>query len=141
MLVSIHRRPSVSKIHPMGLRGRVEAIKAPTMANAKKSTWPKRPTKARLTLQLLGICADRASTYSGMLAKNKATDRAASDHASQEAARVLIPPTSDLRSLVSSNTTPLYSTIVSQALRQTLRGDVPREYLPAPPTTRTWWSR
>src|SRR5215212_1327652 len=115
MLVSIHRRPSVSKIQPMGLRGRPEAINAPTTANAKKSTWPNRPTKVRLTAQLLGTCADRASTYSGMPAKNKATDRAASDHASQEAARVLIPPTSDprsLRSLVRSDTTPLYSTTV-----------------------------
>src|SRR5215217_1949269 len=121
MLLSIHRRPSVSKIQPMGLRGRLEAIKTPTTANAKKSTWPNRPTKVRLTLQLLGTCADWASIYSEMLAKNKATDRAASDHASQEVVRVLIPPIPRPCSLTPSVTTLLYSTTVSRALRQTLR--------------------
>jgi hypothetical protein len=42
-------------------------------------------------------------------------------HASQEAAQVLIPPTLRLCCLAPSVTTPLYSTTVSQALRQTLR--------------------
>src|SRR5215212_102338 len=134
MLVSIHRRPSVSKIQPMGLRGRLEAIKAPTTANAKKGTWPNRPTKVRLTAQLLGTCADRASTYSAMLAKNKATERAASDHASQMATCRLIPPTPRPCCLASSAITLLYSTAVSQ----TLRRGVPREYSPTPATTKTW---
>src|SRR5215213_1848464 len=138
MLLSIHRRLSVSKIQPMGLRGRLEAIKAPTTANARKSTWPNRPTKVRLTAQLLGTCADRASTYSGMLAKNKATDRAASDHASQNAKRRLIPPTPRPCCLASSAITLLYSTAVSQ----TLRRDVPREYSPTPaPHEDMGWSR
>src|SRR5215211_2895824 len=106
----------------MGLRGRLEAIKVPTTAKAKKSTSPNRLTRVRLTLQLLGTCADWASTYSGMLAKNKATDKAASDHASQEVAGMLIPLIPRACSLAPSVTTPLYSTTVSRALRQTLRG-------------------
>src|SRR5215217_2334157 len=106
----------------MGLRGRLEAINVPTTAKAKKSTSPNRLTKVRLTPQLLGTCADWASTYSGMLAKNKATDRAESDHASQDVARVLISPIPRPCSLALSTTTPLYSTTVSLALRHTLRG-------------------
>src|SRR5215213_8266359 len=42
-------------------------------------------------------------------------------HASQEARRWLAPPTPRPCSIAPSVTTPLYSTIVSQALRQTLR--------------------
>src|SRR5215207_156882 len=44
-----------------------------------------------------------------------------SDQASQEAARRLIPPLLRSCSLAPSLTTPLYSTTVSQALRQPLR--------------------
>jgi hypothetical protein len=72
--------------------------------------------------------------YSGILIMNDATESAASDHASQKATRRLIPPTPRPCYLASSAITLLYSTAVSQ----TLRRDVPREYLPAPPTTRTW---
>src|SRR5688572_21908129 len=64
-----------------------------------------------------------------------------SDQASHAATRALIPSTPLLCALAPSVTTPLYSTTVSQALRQTLRGDIPRKHLPAPPTTRTWWFR
>src|SRR5918993_181020 len=52
-------------------------------------------------------------------------------------ARVLILPTPRPCSFVPSVTTPLYSTTVSQPLRQTLRGEVPKGYPPAPATTRT----
>jgi hypothetical protein len=51
-------------------------------------------------------------------------------HASQEAARVLIPPAPCPCSLVPSVTTPLYSTTVSQPLR----ADTLEECLPAPAT-------
>jgi hypothetical protein len=59
-------------------------------------------------------------------------------HASQEAARVLIPPTPCPCPLVPSVTTPLYKATVSQALRQPLRGEgpIPIECPPAPATTR-----
>src|ERR687893_1280195 len=49
-------------------------------------------------------------------------DSAESDHASQEAVRRLIPPTPC--PLAPSVTTPLYRTIVSQALPNALRGGV-----------------
>jgi hypothetical protein len=45
----------------------------------------------------------------------------ANDHASKEVARVPIPPLIRSRPFVPSVTTPLYSTAVSRALRQTLR--------------------
>src|SRR5918997_4693464 len=51
-------------------------------------------------------------------------ESAASDHASQEAVRLLIPPTPCPCPLAPSVTTPLYRTIVSQALPNALRGGV-----------------
>src|SRR5215208_6016335 len=50
-----------------------------------------------------------------------------SDHATHAAARRLIPPTLRLCCLGPSVTTPLYSTTVSQALRQTLRSQAVSE--------------
>ena len=47
-----------------------------------------------------------------------------SDHASEEAARGVIPPIPLPRSLAPSITTPLYSATVCQALRQPLQGGV-----------------
>jgi hypothetical protein len=46
--------------------------------------------------------------------------------------RRFIPPIPRLCSLAPSVTPPLYSTTVSQALRQTLRGKGPKEYPPVP---------
>ena len=51
-----------------------------------------------------------------------ATESAHSDQASHEAARVLIPPIPRSCSVVPSVTAALYSSTVSQALRQALRG-------------------
>src|SRR5918995_6640085 len=70
----------------------------------------------------------------GLLIMNDATESAASPHANQKATRRLIPPTPRPCYLASSAITLLYSTAVSQ----TLRRDVPGEYLPAPATTRRW---
>ena len=47
---------------------------------------------------------------------------------------MLIPPISPRCCLAPSVTTPLYSTTVSQALRQTLRGEVPKGYPPSSAT-------
>src|SRR5215208_6224722 len=59
-----------------------------------------------------------------------AKESAHTAQASQEAIRMLIPPSLPCPcSLVPSVTTPLYSTIVSQALRQTLRSGVMRYFL------------
>jgi hypothetical protein len=95
----------------MGFRGRLEAIKAPTIGKARKGTKTKKPLALRSAPQLSGTCADRASNNSGTLATNIATQREASDQASQAAARGLIPPTPLSRSPDPSATAPLYSTV------------------------------
>jgi hypothetical protein len=77
----------------MGLCGRLEAIRAPTVGKAKKAKKTNMPPTAGLVPNLLGSCAERARTYSATLAKNMATQRPASDHASHAAARALIRPT------------------------------------------------
>jgi hypothetical protein len=125
----------------MGFSGRLEAIRAPTSGKTKKSPEPSKPTVVRSASQLLGTCAERASTSSGTPATNMATHRPHNDHASQEATRALDPPVrrAGSRRVVLSVTTPPYKMIVSQSLRQTLRAGGFRETLSAPPTTRTWW--
>src|SRR5215208_4112290 len=119
--MSIHNKPSVRQIQPMGFSGCLEAIRAPTIGKARKGTKISRALKIPPVPQVLGTCADRAATYSATLAKNMAPERPASDQASQEEARVFALPTSRSRRCVPSATTPLYRTLVSQALRQTLR--------------------
>src|SRR5215203_1499154 len=130
------------KSQPMGLVGSREAISAPTIGNASESnpvsTAKPGPglspgTPAGITSPVRKS-SKRASAMS-------ATHSAHSDQANHAAVRWLIQLTPRPSSLVPSITIPLYRTTVSQALRLTLRGDIPREYLPAPPTTRTWWSR
>src|SRR5215204_7694440 len=64
---------------------------------------------------------DRFRTRRRRLRAVRAKERVHTDQASHAAARRLIPPTSCPCSLAPSVTTPLYSTTVSQALRQTLR--------------------
>src|SRR3712207_1688161 len=114
MAMSIHNKPTARQIQPAGLWGRLEAIRAPTKGKAKKGTKINMPlTKVKLVPQLLGTGAERARRSSATLATNMATQRPASDHASQEAARVLILPTPRSCSLAPANTTPLYSTTVS----------------------------
>jgi hypothetical protein len=75
-------------------------------------------------IQLPGDCADWARTDSAQTATNMATQSAASDQASHAETRAFALGTTRLCSLVSSVTTLLYSTTVSGALRQTLRGGV-----------------
>jgi hypothetical protein len=77
----------------------------------------------RSAFQLLGTSAERASTNSGTLPTNMATDKAHKDHASKEALRALETPVLRWRSCrdVLSVTTLLYKMIVYQSLRQTLR--------------------
>src|SRR5215204_5843175 len=116
---NIHKRPSARRIQPIALRGRLEAIRAPTSGKIRKITPPKRSPTVRFASQLLGMCAERASTSSGTLATNMATERPASDQASKKAARA--PPSPRPRSLAASITTLLYSTTVSQSLRKALR--------------------
>src|SRR5215211_1897469 len=114
MLRSIHKRPSARHIQPMGFLGRLEATRTPTMGKARKGTRPTMSLTVPTVTQLPGDCADRASTYSATRGTNMATERPASDHASQDELRVLIPLTRRLCcSLAPSVMTPLYSTTVS----------------------------
>src|SRR5918994_3189861 len=124
MAMSIHKRPSARQIQPIGLWGRLEAIRAPTIGKAEKAK--KGNTKMSTPLSppvppLLGGCTDRVAMSSAAEAADMASERPASDHANHEAARVLIPPTPRPCSLARSVTTPLYSATVSQTLRQALR--------------------
>src|SRR5215211_1456791 len=122
---NIHNKPSTRQIQPMGLWGRLEAIRAPTKGEAKKGTKSNRPPMLRLAPQLLGTGAERASTHSATLATNMAMERPASDHASHaEATRVLnLPvPRSRLCSPASAVTVaPFYASIVFYSLRKALR--------------------
>src|SRR5215216_636857 len=113
MSVIIHKKPSARHNQPMGFSGRLEAMRAPTSGKTKKSPEPSRPTVVRPAFQLLGTSAERASTNSATLPTNTATQRAASDQASQAAVRLLIPPDPRPCPLAPSVTTLLYSTTVS----------------------------
>jgi hypothetical protein len=104
------------------------------MGKAKKGTETNRSMMERLVTKLLeaSACAARMRTKNATLAKNMATERPASVQASQEAAREFALPTPRSCWLVPSVTTPLYSTSVAHALRQTLRSGVVRELLRTP---------
>src|SRR4028119_2363240 len=124
--MSIQKRPAARQIQPIGFWGRLEAIRAPTRGKARKGKKITRPPMSPPVPHVLG---DRVAgapykdmMVSAALAKNMATERPASDQASQEAARRLIPPTPRSRSLASSVTTSLYRKNVCRALRHLLRG-------------------
>ena len=74
-----------------------------------------------LDLVRCGLGGERARTYSAILATEMATERPASDQASQVAVWVLTPLTPGFCSLARSVTAPLYSTTVSPTLRKALR--------------------
>jgi hypothetical protein len=112
----------------MGFSGRREATTAPTVVNVKASK-ARRTIVARLG-KIRAEALKNPSTPPPKAANGK--EIAHIDHAIQVAARALIPPIPCSCSLAPSVTTPLYSTTVSQALRQTLRGKGPKEYPPVP---------
>src|SRR5829696_6142215 len=122
MSVVVHKSPSTRQSQPMGFSGRLEAISAPTSGKTRKRACPSRLPVVRSVSRLRATWVEWASIHSATLPTNMTTERAASDHASQEVPRELILPTPCSCSLVPDVTTPLYSTIVSQALRQPLRG-------------------
>src|SRR5918996_1914970 len=121
----------------MGFSGRREATTAPTVVNVKAR-------KARRTIvprlgKIRAEALKNPSTPPPKAANGK--EIAHIDHAIQVAARGLIPPIPCSCSLAPSVTTPLYSTTVSQALRQTLRGKGLNNIDPHQLPTSTWWSR
>src|SRR5918993_2169137 len=113
-------KPSAKKIQPMGFSGRCEAIKAPTTENdtAMMARWAMGgpPWVRKISYRVLPLRRARIR-----LAAASATLIRHSDQANHAATRALIPSTPLPCSLALSVTTLLYSTTVSQALRQTLR--------------------
>src|SRR5688500_3824465 len=104
----------------MGLVGRREAIKAPTVGDASEST------AIGMLKPRLALIPGRTGTVRVTKSSRKAspmsnTHTAHSDQANQPAVRWLIRLTPRPCLLVPSVTTLPYSTTVSQALRQTLR--------------------
>src|SRR5919107_4683860 len=97
--------PNAMKSQPMGLFGRREATKAPTVA---KGTAVERTRGMRAT-SLTGHSRNPRATI--------ATTRVHKGHASQ-AVRWFILPTPRTCSRASPVTTPLYSTTASKALRR-----------------------
>src|SRR5918997_4834164 len=89
---NIHKNPSARQIQPMGLWGRLEAIRAPTRGKAKTGTEVNASMTVRPALKLLGTGVERTRTYSALLITNMATERPARDHASQEVARAPLLP-------------------------------------------------
>jgi hypothetical protein len=132
--MSVQKRPATRQIQPIGFSGRLEAIRAPTIVKARKGARINRLPMAPPEPQSLESCAAGAVTYkdkmvSMALATNIAPERPASDQASQEEARVYALPTSRSRRCVPSATTPLYRTLVSQALRNALRESIRTNFL------------
>src|SRR5215217_6409719 len=81
--------PVARQIHPIGLLGRLEAMRVPTIGKARKGMKINRLLTRPLVPQVLGACADRVRMNKAMVVANKASERAASDQASQEAVRLL----------------------------------------------------
>src|SRR5215204_5046354 len=81
--------PVARQIHPIGLLGRLEAMRVPTIGKARKGMKINRLLTRPLVPQVLGACADRVRMNKAMVVANKASERAPSDQASQEAARSL----------------------------------------------------
>ena len=131
--MSIHKKPAVRQIQPIGFWGRLEAIRAPTRGKARKGKKITRPLMGPAVPHVLGGRVAGASStdmmVSATLAKNMATERPASDQASQEEARVFALPSSRSRRCVPSATTPLYRTLVSQALRNAVREGIRTNFL------------
>src|SRR5215218_86275 len=120
--------PTPQKIQPIGLVGSREAISAPTVGYASEST-PVSTARPGPSLNCLspgtrGTSAVRKS--SKRASATSAAHTAHSDQANHAAVRWLIQVTPRPCCLAPSVTTPLYNTTVSQPLRQTLRGGVPR---------------
>src|SRR5918997_3957026 len=94
--MSVHKKPAVRQIQPIGFWGRLEAIRAPTRGKARKGKKIIRPPMSPPVPHVLGVrvagAAYKDMMVSTPLAKNMATERPASDQASQAAVWGLVPP-------------------------------------------------
>src|SRR5215213_7706295 len=126
-MMIIQNRPAARQIQPIGFSGRLEEIRAPTSGKARNGEKISRPLRGPAVPQSLKGCvagpAYKDRTVSAKLSKNMATERAASDHASQEAVRPFIPLPPVACCLDPVVTTPLYRIPGSRTLREPLRAE------------------
>src|SRR5215204_4791638 len=124
----------VQKIQPMVLWGWREATIAPTTEKGSHVTKVKTVSRSTRSYGSSGSVGLVIRDSAIPLTRN-ATASTTSDHANQEAVRVLIPPTPrSCCPLVPSVTTPLYMRTVSRALRVALRSQPLSELLRTPST-------
>src|SRR5215218_6195577 len=96
--------PAARHIQPMGLSGRLEAMRVPTKGITRKGNRKTNTMLGPPVPQLEGGSTFRVRKYNTTVATNMPTERAPSDQASQ-AAR-LIPLSARLRSFAPSVTAP-----------------------------------
>src|SRR5215208_7127863 len=115
-------------IHPIGFWGWRVAISAPTVE--KLSTMAAKTT-AKTEFATTSVITPEAgrNNVSSREGARATMESSYPDQATQAAVRRLMPPIPRLCSVDPSVTSPLYSTIVSQALRQPLRGHAVANFL------------
>src|SRR5436190_632213 len=102
--------PAARHIQPIGLLGRLEAIRVPTKGITRKGNRKTNTMLGPPVPQVEGGITSRVRKYNTTVATNMPTESVPSDQASQ-AAR-LVPVSPRLRSFAPSVTPPLYSTTV-----------------------------
>src|SRR5215208_4590912 len=115
----VKKRPMAQKIQPIVFLGCQEATRAPIVVNNTETSKPQTSRGSSVCSTPVGVGELR--TLNNAHTMTNVSERAQSDQGSQTVGRLILPTTPSSRSLVRSVTTPLYSTTVSQALRQTLR--------------------
>src|ERR687897_410473 len=97
--MNIQKRPAIRQIQPMGLRGRFEATRAPTMGKAKKGEKIKRSAMPPAEVRTAGTAIRKESSANVKPATNIPTERTPSDQARPEVMRRLIarPPVARAR--------------------------------------------
>jgi hypothetical protein len=88
---SIHVMPAARQIQPMGFPGRLEAIRAPTIGKGRKGNIAHNGVLMPPVPQLRGCRTGRVAICRATATRNKTTQSSASDQASHEMARGLIP--------------------------------------------------
>src|SRR5918994_4743726 len=83
--------PAARQIQPTGFPGRLEAIMAPTIGKGRKGSRAHNGVLMPPVPQLLGGRTGRVAICRATAARNKTTESAASDQASHEVVRVVIP--------------------------------------------------
>src|SRR5215203_101225 len=123
-MVAARPNPATIMIHPIGFRGWRVAISAPTVE--KLSTMAAKTEYATTSVITPETGRNNVSSRESAKATMESNHP---DQASQDAARRLIPPLLRPCSFALSVTTAVYSSTVSRALRQALRGHAVANFL------------